>query len=244
MKNKRNVEVCFTPELLFGYSDTSAIVVIIDIFRATSSICTAFANGVSSLIPVAEVEEARVFKEKGFTVAGERDGTMLEFADFGNSPDNFSAENVAGKTVVYTTTNGTRTIKMASEYSEVLIGSFLNASALIEYLIRSGKNILLLCAGWKGKFNLEDSVCAGYLASRLIESGEVATTCDSAHAAMDLWAEAGGDLRKYIDKAAHRHRLKAKNLDYCIDYCLTIDVTRVIPVLKDGILVSNSSDKG
>lgn len=227
-----------------GYTDKSAIVVIIDIFRATSSICTAFANGVSSLIPVAEVEEARVFKERGFIVAGERDGTMLDFADFGNSPDNFSVENVAGKTVVYTTTNGTRTIKMAAEYNEVIIGSFLNATSLVEYLIRSGQNILLLCAGWKGKFNLEDSVCAGYIASRLIESGEVVTTCDSAHASMDMWAQAAGDLRKYIDKAAHRQRLKVKNLDYCIDYCLTIDVTRVIPVLKDGILVSNSSDRG
>lgn len=237
MNDRKTLEVCLTPALLDGFSERDSIVVIIDVFRATSSICAAFANGVSSIIPVPSVREAEEYKRKGYLVAGERDGIMLEFADFGNSPYNFSAERVAGKTVVYTTTNGTRTIQMAAEFDMTLIGSFLNADAVVNLLKESDKNVLLLCAGWKDKFNLEDTVCAGYIASELIKSDSFTTACDSALAAIDLWSVAEVDLRGYIEKAAHRSRLRLKKLDDCIDFCLTKGVTNIIPVLKDGVLI-------
>ena len=97
---------------LKGMQDS--IVVIIDILRATSAICTAFDNGASSIIPVADIPEARNYKDRGYLVAAERDGFVLDFADFGNSPFNFTREKVAGKTIVYSTTNGTGIIKLAS----------------------------------------------------------------------------------------------------------------------------------
>jgi 2-phosphosulfolactate phosphatase len=237
MIDSKKLEVCLTPALLDGFPGRDSIVVIIDVFRATSSICAAFANGVNSIIPVATTGEAQDYKRRGYLVAGERDGIMLDFADFGNSPYNFSAEKVAGKSVVYTTTNGTRTIHLASEFEMVLIGSFLNSDAVVKFLKESDKDVLLLCAGWKDKFNLEDTVCAGYIASELIRSGSFTTVCDSALASIDLWSVAGNDLRGYIEKAAHRSRLRLKNLDECIDFCLTRGVTDIIPMLKNGALI-------
>jgi 2-phosphosulfolactate phosphatase len=237
MNDRKTLEVCLTPALLDGFPGRDCIVVIIDVFRATSSICAAFANGVSSIIPVATIAEAEEFKKKGFLVAGERDGIILDFADFGNSPYNFSPEKVAGKTVVYTTTNGTRTIQLASQFEITLIGSFLNGDALVDFLRESDKNVLLLCAGWKDKFNLEDTVCAGFIASELIASGSFTTACDSALASIDLWSVAVNDLRGYIEKAAHRSRLRLKNLDDCIDFCLSRGATNIIPELKEGVLI-------
>jgi len=238
---KRKLETCFSPALYEADQHTESIVVIIDILRASSAICTAFANGATSIIPVAEVNEAKKYKERGYLVAAERDGYVLDFADFGNSPFNFTPEKVAGKSIVYSTTNGTGIIKLASSAREIVIGSFLNISALTEWIIKQDKDIVLFCAGWKNRFNLEDSVCAGAMAERLLESGHYETICDSTLAAVDLWRLAKGDLTGYIEKAAQRSRLRSKGLDDCISFCLTLDFTNKIPVIKEGLLVNNNS---
>lgn len=229
--------MCLAPELLGSYTDTEAIVVIIDVYRASSSICTAIHNQASALIPVERVDEAQILKSKGYIVAGERDGLILDFADFGNSPYNFSRENVEGKTVVYTTTNGTRTIHAASAYYQTIIASFLNGTAVVQYLKNCSRNVLILCSGWKGRISLEDTVCAGFLAEALLESGLYTTICDSTLVALDLWKEAKAGLREYLTKAAHRNRLKTRNLDDCIDYCLTLNILPEIPVFRNGMLV-------
>ncbi len=216
-----------------------SIVVIIDILRASSAICSAFANGVKTIIPVESVGEAREYKKKGYLVAAERDGIILDFADFGNSPFNFTRDKIEGKTVVYSTTNGTGIIKLAASADFVVIGSFLNISALSEWILKKEQDVLLFCAGWKNRFNLEDSVCAGAFAERLTASDQFVTICDSTKAALDLWGLARNDLKHYIDKAAHRSRLKANGLDDCIEFCLTADYTDKIPVIQNGVLVDN-----
>lgn len=236
---KRTLETCFSPALYETERHKGSIVVIIDILRATSAICSAFANGVRTIIPVETVAEARELKKKGYLVAAERDGIILDFADFGNSPFNFTRDKIEGKTVVYSTTNGTGIIKLASSADFVVIGSFLNISALSEWILNKKQDVLLFCAGWKNRFNLEDSVCAGAFAERLIASGQFETICDSTKAALDLWGLARNDLKHYIDKAAHRSRLKANGLDDCIEFCLTPDYTEKIPVIKNGVLVDN-----
>jgi len=236
---KRNLETCFSPALYEAERHKSSIVVIIDILRATSAICSAFANGVRTIIPVETVDEAREYKKKGFLVAAERDGIILDFADFGNSPFNFTRDRIEGKTVVYSTTNGTGIIKLASSAEYVVIGSFLNISALSEWIFNKKQDVLLFCAGWKNRFNLEDSVCAGAFAERLIASGQFETICDSTKAALDLWGLASNDLIYYIDKAAHRSRLKANGLDDCIEFCLTPDYTDKVPIINNGVLVEN-----
>lgn len=233
---ERTIDTCFSPALYEPELHAGSIVIVIDILRASSAICTAFANGARAIIPVAGVNEAKEYKEKGLLVAAERDGFVLDFADFGNSPFNFTTDSVEGKTIVYSTTNGTGIINLASSAYMIAIGSFLNIGALGRWLTGQEKDVMLFCAGWKGRFNLEDTVFAGALASRLMESGLYSTKCDSTLAAIDLWSIAHRDLRGYIEKAAQRSRLRDKKLDDCIDFCLSNDFTDKIPVMKDGLL--------
>lgn len=234
---KRKLETCFSPALFIPEENLDTIVVIIDVLRASSAICTAFANGAASIIPVAEVAQARDYKSKGYLVAAERDGYVLDFADFGNSPFNFTKEKVNGKSIVYSTTNGTSIINLSLSAHMTVIGSFLNMSALTGWLIREDRNVLLQCAGWKNRFNIEDTVCAGAIAEVLMKSKYYTTICDSTLAAIDLWSLACHDLPGYIEKAAQRTRLRDKNLDDCIEFCLTADFTNKIPVMKNGVLV-------
>jgi 2-phosphosulfolactate phosphatase len=233
----KKIETCFSPALYERDRHIGEFVVIIDILRASSAICTAFANGAESIIPVATVAEAKEYKQKGFLVAAERDGYVLEFADFGNSPFNFTKEKVGGKTIVYSTTNGTGLIHKAEGAGKIAVGSFLNITALIEMIVGYDKDVVLFCAGWKNRFSLEDTLCAGAFAERLLESGRFSTICDSTFAAIDLWKQAKVDLWGYIQKAAQRSRLREKGLDDCIQFCLEQDFTDRIPYFKDGVLV-------
>jgi 2-phosphosulfolactate phosphatase len=237
---KNTVEVCFTPAVYDSFHNDEAIVVVVDILRATSSICTAFMNGVKKVIPVATLEEAKEYKAKGYLVAAERDGIVRDFADFGNSPFNFSPENVKDKEVVYSTTNGTHTIMMAGKSFRVLIGSYLNHSALVDYIQAENRNLLILCAGWKQKFNLEDTLFAGALAEALISGNKYESICDSTLASIDLWNIARSDLIAYIKKLAQHQRLKNNNLDDSIGYCHTFNLTDKVPYLEDYYLTVSS----
>lgn len=237
-EKKNSLEVCFSPALFPTYDAKDKMVVLVDILRATTTICAALHHGVKKIIPVASVEEARAYKEKGYMVAGERDGKVLDFADFGNSPYNFMNDQVIGKTIVYSTTNGTRAISMADGCHELLIGSYLNLSVIAGYLTRSERDVIIYCSGWKNKFNLEDTLFAGALAEKLIGSDHYTTQCDSVTAALDLWSIAKKDLMTYIQKAAHRERLRRLGLDDVLEYCHTPDSAPVLPFYADHAIVS------
>lgn len=239
---KRKLETCFSPALYEADLHKGSVVVIIDVLRASSAICTAFENGAVSLIPVAEVQEARDYKNRGFLVAAERDGFVLDFADFGNSPFNFTREKVEGKTIVYSTTNGTGIIRQASSASAIAVGCFMNFRAVTDWIMGHETDAVLFCAGWKNRFNLEDSVCAGAMAQTLMQSGMYSTICDSTHAAIDLWALAKNDLHGYIEKAAQRSRLRDKRLDDCLDLCLTFNTTSKVPVIRNSVLIAGESE--
>lgn len=239
-KPKNRLEVCLSPAIYDKHADNQNMVVIVDILRATSSICAAIHNGVKSILPVSTVEEAREMKLKGYMVASERDGYILDFADFGNSPFNFTPEKVKDKEIVYSTTNGTRCIYMARHSKAVLIGSFLNISSLADWLISQNSPVLIFCASWKDRFSLEDTVFAGALSERLLNSGKFETVCDAVTASLDLWSLAKDDLLGYLQKSAQKGRLASKGLDDCIEYCLTADQTHVIPVFQNGRLIDIS----
>lgn len=234
----RRIETCFSPALFRPDEHSESVVVIIDVLRATSAICNAFENGAEKIIPVTDVEEARAYKERGFLVAAERDGYVLDFADFGNSPYNFTREKINGRTIVYSTTNGTGIINRSKTAYMTVIGSFLNLSSVTAFLESQNRDVLLLCAGWKDRFNLEDSICAGAIAEKLLKSKRFHTICDSTYAAIDLWSLAKNDVTAYIEKAAQRSRLRDKDLDDCIPFCMTPDSSEVIPVMKNGVLVN------
>ena len=235
-ESKKKVEVCFSPALYPEFRNNDAIVVIVDILRATSAIVTAFMNGVKRIIPVATLEEAQEYKLKGYFVAAERDGIVRDFADFGNSPYNFKREIIENRDIVYSTTNGTNCIKMAAGSYRVLIGAYLNIEALASFIAGEKRDLIILCAGWKNKFNLEDSIFAGALSEAVLQHTHYVTICDSAHASMDLWNMARHDIMGYIEKAAQRHRLKKNKLDDVIEYCHTQNLTTVIPALKDNYI--------
>jgi 2-phosphosulfolactate phosphatase len=237
----RNLEACFSPALYSYHENKNSIVVVIDVLRATSSICAAFANGVVSIIPVEEKEEALKYKKMGFMVAAERDGYVLDFADFGNSPFNFAPEKVKGRTIVYCTTNGTKVMNMASSSYLVTIGSYMNLSALSSLLINQKRDVILLCAGWKNRINIEDTLCAGAFAEKLLAGELFKTNCDSIKIALDLWGQAKDNLLGYIEKSAQRSRLRDKDLDDCLELCHTLDYTDKIPVLWAGKLVDIST---
>lgn len=234
---RRKIEICYSPALIPYYENPDAIVVVNDILRASSAIVTAFMNGVERIIPVGTLEEAKAYKDRGYMVAAERDGIVRDFADFGNSPYNFSPERVKGKQIVYSTTNGTNAIKLASSGFQVLIGAYLNISALAHHIRMMDKDLLILCAGWKNKFNLEDTLFAGALSQMVLDDDRFYTICDATFGAMDLYDAARGDMMGYIEKVAQRHRLKKNNLDDVIGYCHKLDLTDLIPVLEGDQLV-------
>ena len=237
LQEKRSVEVCFSPGLFSDIlTEGDFIVVLVDILRATTTICAAVGNGVSAIIPVATHEDARRLKGRGFLVASEKDGVQVDFADFGNSAFSFTRDSIGGKTLVYCTTNGTRALAIAESASAVAIGAFINISALTAWLARQQKNVVILCSGWKNKFCLEDALFAGALTGRLLETGLFQSDCDSASASIDLWSLAEPDVLAYIEKAAHRHRLKRLELDDVIPYSFECDQVEVVPVFDGKVI--------
>lgn len=233
------ITTCFSPATYPLFENKDAIVVVIDIMRATTSICAALAAGAKAILPVGSVENARKIKELGYILAAERDGIVLDFADFGNSPDAFTSERVNNKIIAYSTTNGTQAIKMAAKSKEVIIASFSNLQVVIDYLLQSNSDVLLFCAGWKNRFSLEDSLCAGAIASQIIEKSlQYNTHCDSTMASIDLWHIAKENLLQYIQKAAHRKRLQGIVNDSIIEYCHTLNTLNVLPLLSDGLLIN------
>jgi 2-phosphosulfolactate phosphatase len=237
MEKKLFVDVCLSPHLYSIYHRDDTIVVVIDILRATSAMCTAFDNGVNKIIPVASVEEAREYKKQGFLVGAERNGIALEGFDFGNSPAGYTAEKVKGKTIVITTTNGTQAIDVSREAYKVVIGAFTNMTALCNWLQKQNRNVLLLCSGWKNRLNLEDTLFAGAVAEVLLNNREKYKSGDGALAAKYLYQRAKENPYCYLRNSSHAERLAAMGLKEDIRYCLAMDKTDVIPVLEGKYLV-------
>ena len=207
--------------------------VIVDIFRATSSICYGIENGAEAIIPVSQVEECAAYAEKGlnYLLAAERDGKVVEGFDFGNSPFSYTKEKVAGKTIVLTTTNGTHALHLSRAAKKIAIGSFLNLTSLCNWLKGQNDNILLVCAGWKNNFNLEDTLFAGAVVDQLKENNYKLD--DAAIAAYDLYQIGKYDINAYLKKTSHSERLKKLGIEKDIEFCLQVDLTTAIPVL-DG----------
>jgi 2-phosphosulfolactate phosphatase len=229
------VEVCLSPALISLFNVEDYIVVIIDIFRATSSICYGINNGAEAIIPVTEVEECLAYQQKypDYLLAAERNGEVVSGFDFGNSPFSYTKEKVAGKTVVLTTTNGTNALHLSRKAKKVIIGSFLNLTPVCNWLKDQQEDILLVCAGWKNNFNLEDTLFAGAVVDQL----KTFVPDDAAIAANDLFQLAKTDIPTYLAKTSHSERLKKLGIEKDIAFCLQVDITTAIPILNGERLV-------
>ncbi len=235
----RKIEVVLTPALLHLYQVQHKNVVIIDILRATSSICVAFYGGVNKILPVSTPEECMMFKDFDFLCAAERNAVKLPGFDMGNSPFEFQNPLLKERNIAFTTTNGTKAIKQSKELGagKIIIGSFLNLEVLVNWLKQQPEDVILLCAGWKDKANLEDSLFAGALVHALKD--EFTTTCDSALMAATLYTTMQHDLEGYVRLSSHANRFKALHAaEDDVRFCVQMNSAPALPIMQGEYLIN------
>lgn len=232
----KTIDVCLTPELLPQHDLSNQTVVIVDILRATSSMVTAFAHGVQRIQPVAHPEECRTWRERGYLIAGERDGKKIADFDLGNSPLEYQPGWVQGRSLAMTTTNGTLAITKAKEAQQLITASFLNLNAVVNFLTAQETSVVVVCAGWKGHVNLEDTLFAGVLVDQLRSHFRVGS--DAALMASVAYQAAQHDLLGFLSQSSHVRRLQQLGRQEDIEFCLRESLYKVIPVLKDDCLVA------
>ena len=231
----KTLDICFSPELLPLYDLRGRVAVVVDVLRATSSIVTALAQGVTHLIPVSELDECRALSTQGYLTAAERDGRQAEGVDLGNSPFGYldGAVAVRGRAVAITTTNGTRALQLSQAADAVIVGAFLNLAAVAEFLREQDKDVVVVCAGWKGKFCLEDTLYGGALATRLARYFNTSSS-DATLAALDLWQAAEPDVAAYLLKSAHVRRLNSLEAHKDMEFCVRPDVYDIVPLFREA----------
>jgi 2-phosphosulfolactate phosphatase len=230
----KSIDVCLSPDLMHLYDLTSRTVVVVDILRATSCMTTAFAHGIKSITPFAALETCRLMKTDDFFTAGERNGEKVDGFDLGNSPFEYMSDSLKGKKIAFTTTNGTQAIDKSAGAKEIIIGSFLNLSAVANHLKKGTNDILIVCAGWKGKVNLEDTLFAGALVEKLGDA--VKPECDAPLMALSLYHQAKDNMVDFLKDSSHVQRLNRLNIHKDIEFCLASDQYDLVPVLKDGVI--------
>lgn len=238
--NKPTLYTVLSPSLLNLYDVNNTIVVVIDVLRATSTIATVLYNGGKAVIPVDSVERCiQLGKELECITAGERDGQIAPGLQYGNSSFEYPREFVENKILVLTTTNGTRLLHMALSKGarEIITGSFLNLSSVCSHLIEMKKNVILACAGWKDKINLEDTLFAGAVVDQVKDHFSI--NCDSSHIAQNLYNTGRSDLFEFMkhNNASHYQRLTNYGLEKDIRHCLTPDLANVLPEYINGKLI-------
>ena len=230
------IDVCLTPELLPLFQLDGKIVVVIDILRATSCMVTGLAHGISEILPVATLEESASYGQKGYITAAERNGLKMEGFDLDNSPFSYMDPVLQGKKICVTTTNGTKAIILSAKARKVVIGSFLNLKSVCDYLYIRGLDVILLCAGWKGQVNSEDTLFAGAITAYLKDSFQIGN--DSALISRDLYELHKGRMFDYLKDTSHFQRLNRLNIQKDIEFCLQNSIYDCLPRLENNVIIS------
>lgn len=232
------LDVVLTPGELSAGEIQGRTVVVIDVLRATSTMVQALAAGARALYPVASIEEAlRLAHSLGrdeVLLCGERRCLPIEGFDLGNSPGDFVPDRVGGKTLIMSTTNGTTAVSVAAAAERVVVAAWLNLSAVVDDLARSGAEPILLCSGREGRFGLEDAVCAGEMVRALAEARPDAEwrLNDAAQAALEL-ARLHPDPAALFPRTAAGHAIAAAGLEEDLAFCARVDLHDIVPVLDD-----------
>ncbi len=232
----KKLDVCMSPELIHLYELEGRTVVIVDILRATSCMTAGIASGIQSIQPFDDKDKCLAMRPKGYVLAGERNGEKIAAFDIGNSPFQYMQPELKGKKVAVTTTNGTRAIETSKKADKIIIGSFLNISAVVNALQEDENDLLVYCAGWKGKLNLEDSLFAGALIERLGDNYESA--CDAPLIAKAIYKEGKKDMFAFLSNSSHVNRLKRLGIEKDIAFCLKEDEFDVVPYLHQGNIIA------
>jgi 2-phosphosulfolactate phosphatase len=242
-----NIEVLFTPadfEALGRRDLSRSTCVVFDVFRATSVIVTALAHGAAAVIPVKEISEAldRRRQYSDALLGGERGGLKIDAEqtggvdfDLGNSPREYTREKVAGKTIIATTTNGTRALLACAGAQTMVAASFLNINAAADFVLRRKPDDLwLVCAGTGVGAALEDVLAAGALCDLVMAGLKSCETRDSAHVALRAYRQSSNDLQGAVHSSCNARRLLANpGLREDVDFCLRRDYCSVVPILEE-----------
>ncbi len=230
--NRPILEVCLTPALWDQHDPKDKNVVVIDIIRATSTIASALHHGVKKMIPVETVEEANTWLEKGYLVAGERDGIKIPHFHFGNSPFEFMGEDVRGKEIIHTTTNGTRCVLKRKGARNIVAGSFVNQDAIFDWIKKENRNTILFCAGWKDHYVMDDALFAGAVVRELADDFRIID--DSTLSAKLLYKHVRENMLRTVKQATHFKRLQRLGIENDIKFCMSNPQFDVVPIF-DGV---------
>lgn len=210
--------------------------VVIDVLRATSVMITALQNGTKKIIPVLTVKEAeeksKEFAPRTFLLCGERDAVKIEGFDLGNSPQEFRRDKVAGKTLIMTTSNGTKALNTCRKAKKVYISAFLNARAVAEK-VKDEKEVVLVCSGTASRFSLDDGLCAAMIMEELAKFVPVSSD-DLGLALVKIWQSEDGNLQKLLKDSFHLNYLLQKGFTGDVDHCLQKNVTSAVPLFREG----------
>jgi 2-phosphosulfolactate phosphatase len=214
-------------------------VVVVDVLRASSTIVQACENGVARIIPVATVEEAAkllsTLERKRTLLGGEREGLPIDGFDLGNSPLEYTEQVVKGKTLIFTTSNGTAAITKSASAREIVLGCFLNLSAVVTHVISSrAKKVAVLCAGNLGRLSLEDFVCGGHVVDRIVDGTRASTVLNDGAVAARALANALGDVGEAVRNSSHGLRLAELGFEDDLEFCSKVDNYVTVPIVEDG----------
>lgn len=229
-------DFCPSPIQYPYYHKDDAVVVVVDVLRAGTSIVWAMKNGASHIIPVGDEKLAERLGLDGYLVGAERNAKRCPFADMGNDPLEYTSEIVEGREIVLTTTNGTQAVEqaLASGARDIIVGSFANLTAVARYCRESSRSVIVLASGWKNTFCREDTFFAGALFDLLLlDAGEASyLLTDSSCMALELYRLHHTEAEAYLSEADHHHRLVRTGFPQAVEYCLRRDLTDIVPRLS------------
>jgi 2-phosphosulfolactate phosphatase len=243
----RTIDVAVVPALI-GARPPAGIAVVLDVLRATTTIATALANGASGIVPVREPDEAiavrnRIGRDR-VLLCGERASRLIAGFDLDNSPASYGAATVRGKTLAFTTTNGTRAlIDAARDGATVLCGAFVNRHAIVRTLLASNTDdALLVCAGNEGTLSFEDLLCAGAIVAGVHAAQPTIDRSDAARTAASIYASAAKRLTTTVAEGMHARALRAAGFADDIVACTALDTLDVVPLYRDGMITAAATD--
>ncbi|MDX1637363.1 MAG: 2-phosphosulfolactate phosphatase [Balneolaceae bacterium] len=242
MTESTDIDICFSALSFQEEELREKVTVVIDVLRASSTIITALKNGAKGIIPVEDMDAAGKISQNldspNFMLCGEKDGKKIEGYDLGNSPYEYTPEAVGNKTIIFKTSNGTKAIKRSTMAKEVIVGGFLNLHSVVNHLRDTDDDIVLVCAGWRGRLSLEDMLCAGYIIHELSGGTLPEDAHDGTKVAFGLYEKFGNDIEHTLRKSNHAKRLDAITENDDIGFCSQVDTMDILPILKEGIITN------
>jgi 2-phosphosulfolactate phosphatase len=228
----------FTDQRLAGKT-----LILIDVLRASTTICQALMAGARAVIPVQEPGEAVEMRTKigadTTLLGGERKGVKIDGFDLGNSPQEYTESRVKGKTIIMTTSNGTRGYIRTGLSKLIITGAIVNMSAIVDKIAWAGSDLVILCAGSDGDFSIEDTLCGGMIIDKLaVEKNMELELNDAASLAWLLYRSNSSNLAQAMAGGEHGRYLDKIGFGPDVELAARVDSIPVLPVLKEGRIVS------